>query len=65
MIGPGKYDDVCTMAREQTEAQAAIVIIVGGKYGQGFSCQATDPRYLANLPAMLELMAKQIREDMK
>lgn len=65
MQGPGKYDDLCTLIREQSKAKAAIVIIVGGDKGQGFSCQAEDPAYLANLPAMLELMAQQIRQDVQ
>lgn len=39
-LGPGKYDDVCTYVREETEASAAIVIVVGGKHGPGFSVQS-------------------------
>lgn len=60
-LGAGKYDDLCTYVREQADAKAAIVIVVGGNKGQGFSCQA-DLATLLMLPDMLELIAKQLRE---
>lgn len=65
MHGPGKYDDVCTMVREETNADAAIVIIIGGNRGQGFSMQATDPAYLAVLPDVLDMIAREVRKDYK
>ena len=40
MIGPGKYDDLCTYVRETSKARAALVIIIDGEHGAGFSCQA-------------------------
>jgi hypothetical protein len=40
MEGPGKYDDLCTLVREQAQADAAIVIVFNGKRGSGFSVQA-------------------------
>ncbi len=51
-IGPGKYDDECTMLRESTEAQGVIVIVIGGKLGSGFSVQA-DRHTTLLLPHML------------
>jgi len=60
--GPGKYDAVCTEVRERTGASGVIVLIIDGDKGSGFSCQAS-PEVTANLPAMLESMAKQIRES--
>ena len=39
-LGAGKYDDLCTEVREKAKARAAIVIIVDGEKGSGFSCQA-------------------------
>ena len=53
--GPGKYDDICTVARERTDAQAAIVIIINGVLGSGFSLQSD---VVVQLPDMLETMAK-------
>jgi hypothetical protein len=64
-LGPGKYDDLCTYVREQSEASAAIVIVVGGNKGPGFSCQITDRRTLYMLPELLEDLARQIRGDQK
>lgn len=61
-IGPGRYDDLCTKVRAETEADAVIVIVVGGKRGHGFSCQSDFATMLA-LPTMLEELAQQIRKD--
>lgn len=63
-IGPGKYDDECTMLRESTEAQGVIVIVIGGKLGSGFSVQA-DRHTTLLLPHMLEYMAAEIRQSFK
>lgn len=38
-IGPGKYDTLCTDARVAAEAKVAILIIIGGHLGSGFSVQ--------------------------
>jgi hypothetical protein len=63
-LGPGKYDDVCTMVTEQVgigeKGGGVIVIVLGGNKGSGFSCQA-DLRTTLLLPDMLEDIAKQIR----
>lgn len=62
-IGPGKYDDICTVARESAKASAAIVIILDGVSGSGFSCQchaAMPPKRIAE---MLETVAKIMRES--
>lgn len=62
MIGPGKYDDICTSAREQAQASGAILIIVDGKLGSGFACQ-TDLKTLLMLPELLRELADQIEKD--
>lgn len=64
-IGPGKYDDACTHVREETAADLAIVIVIGGKYGDGFSCQTIDPMVAMRVPEMLETVAAQIRKDLE
>lgn len=64
MIGPGKYDDLCTYVREKSEAQGALILIINGNKGLGFSCQMTLPDVLA-LPAMLRAMADEIEADQK
>lgn len=62
-LGPGKYDAVCTKAREETQSVLSALIVIGGKHGSGFSVQCLDEDLLKELPGMLELMAKQIRQD--
>lgn len=63
-IGAGKYDDLCTYVREQSESQGAIVIVLKGKYGHGFSIQAS-PALLIEMTDILETMARQIRNDLR
>jgi len=68
-LGPGKYDDLCTLVREQVglgedPGGGVIVIVVGGNKGSGFSCQA-DLRTTLGLPDLLEEIARQIRESGK
>lgn len=53
MIGPGKYDVLATIARETAMAQAVVLIVLGGKHGNGFSVQSTGEPLWA-LPDLLE-----------
>lgn len=67
MIGPGKYDDLCTYVREQAKAEAAIVIILNGEKGNGFSCQI-DAKHrelpvLLNVPEILRQTLAQMEAD--
>lgn len=52
-LGPGKYDDLCTDVRERAKARGAIVIVVEGDKGGGFSVQA-DLATTIRLPEILE-----------
>jgi hypothetical protein len=61
-FGPGKYDDLCTEVREKANARGAIVIVIGGERGNGFSCQG-DLVTLSRLPDVLESLAVQIRKS--
>lgn len=63
-FGPGKYDDLCTYVREAAgiEEGGALVIIIGGKLGNGFSLQADFETSIA-IADVLENVAKQIRKD--
>lgn len=38
-LGPGKYDDLCTLVREMAQAKACVLIIGDGARGHGFSAQ--------------------------
>ena len=60
--GPGKYDDLATYVRTESHAQAAIVIVIGGNKGDGFSVQAIGEVTRA-LPSLLRIMADQIDRD--
>lgn len=62
MIGPGKYDDVCTQAREAAKAEGAIVLIFNGQHGQGFSCQL-PPELMPAVPDMLRFIAEEIEKS--
>jgi hypothetical protein len=62
-IGPGKYDDLATMAREQAHAVGVIIIVIGGDKGNGFAVQADLPTTLM-LPQMLRFMANEIEKDL-
>jgi hypothetical protein len=59
--GPGKYDDLCTHVRTSAKADAAIVIVLGGEKGAGFSLQTSKQMNLAHIANVLEDVAKQIR----
>lgn len=60
--GAGKYDDLCTQAREQADADACILILKNGNKGTGFSMQTTNDIDILALPHMLRLLAQQIEK---
>jgi len=63
--GPGKYDNLATVAREMTQAEAIFLFIIGGSKGSGFEVQTTDPTILPELPRMLREVADQLEKDIK
>ena len=62
MLGPGKYDELCTYVREQAQAKGALVLVIGGTKGGGFSVQA-DLETTLKVPGILRLLAAQIEAD--
>ncbi len=60
-VGPGKYDDLCTYVREQANAEAVILIVLGGNKGSGFSCQAIVPPDF--VIEVVENTLKQMKQD--
>jgi hypothetical protein len=62
MSDPGKYDDLCTVVREATNAEGVILIVINGNKGNGFSVQATA-RIIPGIPDMLEFTAGEIRKQ--
>lgn len=63
--GPGKYNDLCVEAMEKAKAKCAIVIIMDGEHGNGFSVNATSPDYIHALPKMLMVMAMKVQQDLE
>ena len=63
-IGPGKCDAACTQARIATKAKTAILIVLGGESGPGFSVQSDDPDITAQIPMILMRTAQMIEEDL-
>lgn len=58
--GKGMYDDLCTEVRESANAEGAIVIVVNGDVGSGFSMQM--PEHMKGVVAgVLEHVAEQLR----
>lgn len=63
--GPGKYDGITTLVREQTEAYAVILMVIDGNRGTGFSVQTRDPALVAGLPSFLRIVADEIEVDLQ
>lgn len=61
--GPGKYDELCTEAREKAKSIGAVLMIFDGEKGWGFSVQM-PPRFMAQLPALLRDMANKVEHDL-
>lgn len=65
MFGPGKYDDLCTEAREKAKASTLILIVKDGIYGNGFSIQISNLNDLFALPLVLRQLADEVEHDNK
>lgn len=63
-LGPGKYDNALTRARKSCGATDAVLIVLNGSLGPGFSVQATLGATLV-LPATLRAVADQIEASFK
>lgn len=60
-LGGGKYADLCEYVMQQSKAGGAIVIVVSGNKGSGFSCQLTLEG-MATMPEMLRWIADEIEK---
>lgn len=61
-LGPGKYDSECTDIMVAEHAEAVLVVVIGGKRGNGFACQATLAITLS-LPQILREVANEIEKS--
>lgn len=65
---PGKYDDLATYVREQTQATGVIVVVIDGNKGPGFSQQwrvahGGMPDALFSAAKALRSVADQMQSD--
>lgn len=61
--GPGEYDSESVRVLLHTDAQAVVLLVVGGRRGSGVSVNAVNPAALDRLPTMLRSVADQIERD--
>lgn len=61
-IGPGKYDKECAFVFDVTGAAAVLLIVIGGRKGNGFS-GIGDAQLMSSTPNLLRQMADQIEAD--
>jgi len=61
--GPGKYDELCVDILKKTNADCAIVIVINGNTGSGFSINAIDQDFVFKIPELLEHTASMVRDD--
>lgn len=59
-LGPGKYDALATDARVAANADAVILVVLGGDLGSGFCVQTRVPLTPAVLAALLRKVADDI-----
>ena len=65
-VGPGIYDHLCTVVREEADARIAMVVVINGKDGTGFSVQSAAGEVgVEMLAETLESVARQIRSSLK
>lgn len=62
--GPGKFDDLATIVREQANAEGVIVIVLGSPAGSGFSIQASAQATM-QLPELLRHLADEIEQALE
>lgn len=58
--GPGKYDAEASLVRERTGAHTVVLLVLGGRQGEGFSLQTASADTARDLPKMLRAIADQI-----
>lgn len=66
MKGPGKYDAECEYLLVDVDAEAALVIVLGGRRGSGFSfSERADVMHklLQLVPDILRQVAAEIEAD--
>lgn len=62
-VGPGKYDKECTRVRERYRAAGAVVIVIGGTKGEGFSMQLRSDIEPRTIVTVLRTVADEIERS--
>lgn len=62
-MGPGKYDDAATQARELTNALGVVLMVLQGDQGNGFSVQIPS-QYITTLPEVMRSVADGIEASL-
>jgi hypothetical protein len=57
--GPGKYDELATIARTLAMARGVVLVVVDGIHGSGFSVQVNSDLRV-HLPVLLRHIADDI-----
>lgn len=63
-LGGGKYEEVCRKARREAKAEGVVLMVLNGKFGNGFSVQL-PPDAVRRIPAALRDMANQIEASLR
>lgn len=66
MTEPGKYDKECEVAFKATQAALAMLIVVDGRHGNGFSVTmvpAAKDKLLPHVPTILRAVADDIEHQ--
>jgi len=63
--GKGKYDALCIEVLEKSNADCAMVIVINGNSGSGFSVNSVNPDIVFKIPDLLEYTASMLRDDIE
>lgn len=62
----GGYNEVCEKVREETQAEAAFMVVIKGNNGTGF-CYSTSKDFseMTKVAEIFEALAAQVRKDLE
>lgn len=61
----GVYDNECVTVHLKLDAVGTLLIVFGGKLGNGFSCTTSDPAFLGRVPSILRGVADDMELTLK
>lgn len=63
MLGPSKYNDLCTQVREAADAPAVVLIVIEGNRGSGMAVQSVEQIAPAMLAEVLDGVCVGLRAE--